>query len=97
MPDVELLDLRRGGHRADVVDRQVVSCIDGMAPRGALGGDVDDLGALGFLGRPGRSGVRIGVDLETDDEPVFDLGGGTFDVSLLSIDDGIFEVMATAG
>ena len=28
---------------------------------------------------------------------IFDLGGGTFDVSVLSIDDGIFEVKATAG
>lgn len=28
---------------------------------------------------------------------VFDLGGGTFDVSLLTIDDGVFEVRATAG
>jgi molecular chaperone DnaK (HSP70) len=28
---------------------------------------------------------------------VFDLGGGTFDVSLLSIDDGVFEVKATSG
>ena len=28
---------------------------------------------------------------------IFDLGGGTFDVSILSIDDGIFEVKATAG
>jgi len=28
---------------------------------------------------------------------IFDLGGGTFDVSLLSIDDGVFEVKATAG
>ena len=28
---------------------------------------------------------------------IFDLGGGTFDVSLLNIDDGIFEVKATAG
>ena len=28
---------------------------------------------------------------------IFDLGGGTFDVSLLSIEDGVFEVKATAG
>jgi len=28
---------------------------------------------------------------------VFDLGGGTFDVSLLSIEDGVFEVLSTAG
>ena len=28
---------------------------------------------------------------------IFDLGGGTFDISILSIDDGIFEVQATAG
>ena len=28
---------------------------------------------------------------------IFDLGGGTFDVSILSIDDGVFEVKATAG
>jgi len=28
---------------------------------------------------------------------IFDLGGGTFDVSLLTIDDGVFEVKATAG
>ena len=28
---------------------------------------------------------------------IFDLGGGTFDVSMLTIDDGIFEVKATAG
>ena len=28
---------------------------------------------------------------------IFDLGGGTFDVSLLSIDDGVFEVKSTAG
>ena len=40
------------------------------------------------------------MDNKTNDEKnilIFDLGGGTFDVSLLSIDDGIFEVKATGG
>ena len=41
-----------------------------------------------------------GMDNKTENERnilIFDLGGGTFDVSLLSADDGIFEVKATAG
>merc|ERR1711962_1518938 len=48
-------------------------------------------------------GIAYGLDKKTsdgDDEKnvlIFDLGGGTFDVSLLTIDDGVFEVKATAG
>jgi len=36
-------------------------------------------------------------ELEKKNVLIFDLGGGTFDVSLLTIDEGIFEVKATAG
>ncbi len=42
----------------------------------------------------------LGLDKKGQGEKkvlIFDLGGGTFDVSLLSIDEGIFEVKATAG
>ena len=44
--------------------------------------------------------IAYGLDKKGDGEKnvlIFDLGGGTFDVSLLSIDDGIFEVKSTAG
>ena len=43
--------------------------------------------------------IAYGLDKKEEENNVliFDLGGGTFDVSLLSIDDGIFEVKATAG
>jgi L1 cell adhesion molecule like protein len=45
--------------------------------------------------------VVAGLDKASGEEArnvlIFDLGGGTFDVSLLSIEDGIFEVKATGG
>lgn len=41
--------------------------------------------------------VLIKRDKDKETFLIFDLGGGTFDVSLLTIDDGIFEVKATAG
>ena len=49
-----------------------------------------------------RKQVPYGLDKTTDTNNeknvlIFDLGGGTFDVSVLSIEDGIFEVKATAG
>ena len=42
---------------------------------------------------------QLGSDLQNDEKNVlvFDLGGGTFDVSLLTIDQGLFEVRATSG
>lgn len=48
-----------------------------------------------------RTAAAIGYGLDKTDKErnilVFDLGGGTFDVSLLTIDDGVFEVVATNG
>lgn len=53
-----------------------------------------------IINEPTAAAIAYGLDKTSDGEKnilVFDLGGGTFDVSLLTIDDGIFEVKATAG
>jgi len=52
-----------------------------------------------IINEPTAAALAYGLDNQTDDQVilVFDLGGGTFDVSLMEIGDGVFEVMATAG
>ncbi|KAI9033805.1 heat shock 70 kDa protein [Phycomyces nitens] len=62
-------------------------------------GTIAGLNILRIINEPTAAAIAYGLD-KTDGEKnvlVYDLGGGTFDVSLLSIDDGIFEVLATAG
>ena len=52
------------------------------------------------INEPTAAAIAYGLDKKSSSEQnvlIFDLGGGTFDVSILSIDDGIFEVKATAG
>merc|ERR1711991_722786 len=52
------------------------------------------------INEPTAAAIAYGLDKKGEGERnvlIFDLGGGTFDVSLLTIDDGIFEVKATAG
>jgi molecular chaperone DnaK (HSP70) len=52
------------------------------------------------LNEPTAAAIAYGLDRKTTKEEtvlVFDLGGGTFDVTLLTIDNGVFEVKATAG
>ena len=63
-------------------------------------GTIAGLDVLRVINEPTAAAIAYGLDKKTPDETqvlIFDLGGGTFDVSLLSIDDGIFEVKATAG
>ena len=58
------------------------------------------LNCLRIINEPTAAAIAYGLDKnKTDDTNVliFDLGGGTFDVSVLNIEDGIFEVKATAG
>jgi heat shock protein 1/8 len=54
---------------------------------------------LRIINEPTAAAIAYGLDKKGGEKNVliFDLGGGTFDVSLLTIDDGIFEVKATAG
>lgn len=55
---------------------------------------------LRIINEPTSASLAYGLGNKVDDEVktlIFDLGGGTFDVSLLNIDDGIFEVLATNG
>ncbi|HPC99833.1 MAG TPA: molecular chaperone DnaK [Acetivibrio sp.] len=61
-------------------------------------GKIAGLEVLRIINEPTAAALAYGLDKETDQKIlVFDLGGGTFDVSLLEIGDGVFEVLATSG
>ena len=63
-------------------------------------GSISGLKVLRIINEPTAAAIAYGLDKKTKGERnvlIFDLGGGTFDVSLLSIDEGVFEVKATAG
>jgi L1 cell adhesion molecule like protein len=58
------------------------------------------LNCLRIINEPTAAAIAYGLDKNKDEDTnvlIFDLGGGTFDVSLLNIEGGIFEVKATAG
>ena len=62
-------------------------------------GKIAGLEVLRIINEPTAAALAYGVDKETKEKKimVFDLGGGTFDVSILDISDGVFEVLATNG
>ncbi len=61
-------------------------------------GKIAGLEVLRIINEPTAAALAYGMDKETSQKVmVYDLGGGTFDVSLLDITDGVFEVLATAG
>ncbi len=61
-------------------------------------GKIAGLEVLRIINEPTAAALAYGMDKEDEQKiMVFDLGGGTFDVSLLEISDGVFEVLATAG
>ena len=61
-------------------------------------GRIAGLEVLRIINEPTAASLAYGLDKESDQKIlVFDLGGGTFDVSVLDIADGVFEVLATAG
>ncbi len=63
-------------------------------------GTIAGLNVMRIINEPTAAAIAYGLDKRGGGEKnilIFDLGGGTFDVSLLTIEDGIFEVKATAG
>merc|ERR1712017_23729 len=63
-------------------------------------GRISGLNVLRIINEPTAAAIAYGLGKKDTGEQnvlIFDLGGGTFDVSLLTIEDGIFEVKATAG
>jgi L1 cell adhesion molecule like protein len=63
-------------------------------------GAIAGLNVLRIINEPTAAAIAYGLDKKTASEKnvlIFDLGGGTFDVSILVIDNGVFEVKSTAG
>ena len=63
-------------------------------------GTIAGLNVMRIINEPTAAAIAYGLDKKSDGEKnilVFDLGGGTFDVTLLTIDNGVFEVLATNG
>ena len=65
-------------------------------------GIISGLNVLRIINEPTAAAIAYGLDKKKQNTQeknvlIFDLGGGTFDVSILSIDDGVFEVKSTAG
>lgn len=62
-------------------------------------GKIAGLEVMRIINEPTAAALAYGIDKENNEQKImiFDLGGGTFDVSLLEISDGVFEVLATSG
>ena len=62
-------------------------------------GTISGLNVLRIINEPTAAAIAYGLDKKGSEKNilVFDLGGGTFDVSLLTIDQGVFEVISTSG
>ena len=72
---------------------------DGQRQATKDAGAIAGVNVLRIINEPTAAAIAYGLDKKGGEKNIliFDLGGGTFDVSLLTIDDGIFEVKATAG
>ena len=61
-------------------------------------GEIAGLEILRIINEPSAAALAYGFEKRVDRKvAIFDLGGGTFDISILEIGDGVFEVLATAG
>src|SRR6059036_1172760 len=61
-------------------------------------GQIAGLNVLRIINEPTAASLAYGLDKKKDERiSVYDLGGGTFDISILEIGDGVFEVKSTNG
>ena len=62
-------------------------------------GTIAGLDVIRIINEPSAAAIAYGLDKKSGEKNilVYDLGGGTFDVSVLTIDNGVFEVLATSG
>jgi len=99
----EVAESYLGSSVADAVITVPAYFNDGQRQATKDAGAIAGLNVLRIINEPTAAAIAYGLDKKSnggDGEQnilIFDLGGGTFDVSLLTIDDGIFEVKATAG
>jgi len=71
---------------------------DGQRQATKDAGTIAGLNVVRILNEPTAAAIAYGLDKKQElNIIVFDLGGGTFDVSVLTIDEGVFEVIATSG
>ncbi|MEB3299639.1 MAG: molecular chaperone DnaK [Candidatus Sericytochromatia bacterium] len=90
------------GYLGEKVTQAVITCPayfnDAQRQATKDAGTIAGLEVLRIINEPTASALAYGADKEANQTIlVFDLGGGTFDVSLLELGDGVFEVKATAG
>jgi len=88
----------------DKVKKAVITCPayfnDSQRQATKDAGNIAELDVLRIINEPTAAAIAYGLNKKEQQEKnvlIFDLGGGTFDVSLLTIDEGVFEVNATAG
>ncbi len=100
-----LMKLKRDAeaYSGDVVTQAVITVPayfdDAQRTATKEAGQIAGLEVLRIINEPTAAALAYGLDKGTEDETVlvFDLGGGTFDVSVLEIGDGVFEVKSTHG
>jgi L1 cell adhesion molecule like protein len=96
----EIAEAYLGTHVKDAVITVPAYFNDGQRQATKDAGAIAGLNVLRIINEPTAAALAYGLGDNSEKEKtvlIFDLGGGTFDVSLLSIEDGIYEVKATAG